>query len=230
MTSIRFNRSPLVVGKSIEDPDDATIKSTPALWNCDLDTAIKYGGELTRAALGAMDLRGDRKHIVVDTKTHMLMPGFYPGIPGWHSDGVPRGADRNPAAKGDPDIFAQEGMEDEAPRFHLLVTGSHCPTRFVTEREISLDVPAEPHADLYKIVSQQLRDMQDYAWLGTMQTAPSTVYEWDWWQLHTAQAATGHGWRFLIRVTETDHFQPQTDLSKIIRTQQQVYVPEVFGW
>lgn len=226
MSKIEFNRNPLFTAGHIEDPSDDVIKSTPALWNCDLDTAIKYGGELTRAALGAMNIRGDRKNVIVDTKTHMLMPGFYPGIPGWHTDGVPRGPERNPAAKADPDIFAQEEMNDEAPRFHLLVTGTVCPTLFSNERNLALEVPDQPDPSLYKTISEQMRNGLD----ARMVTLPSTVYEWDWWQLHTAQAAVSHGWRFLIRVTESNHFEPQTDLAKIIRTQQQVYVPESFGW
>lgn len=224
MSYTTFNRTPLVTGSSIEDPSDEVIKNTLALWNCDLDTAVKYGGDLTRAALGAMNLRGDRKNIIVDTKTHMLMPGFYPGIPGWHTDGVPRGPERNPGAKADPDIFAQDEMEDEKPRFHLLVTGDVCPTKFATTSDMFLKVTTD--ASLYKVISEQMKEKT----FVSLQTAPSTVYEWDWWQLHTAQAAKTHGWRFLIRVTETDHMEPQTDLNKIIRTQQQVYVPEAFGW
>lgn len=227
MSVIAFNRTMLGTGGKIEDPSDEVIKNTPALWKCDLETAMRYGGELTREALGAMDLRGDHKNIVVDTKTHMLMPGFYPGIPGWHTDGVPRGPERNPAAKADPDIFAQEEMEDERPRFHLLVTGTVCPTLFDITPERKLNVPDKPDASLYKVISEQMKQADDGV---RFESEPSTVYEWDWWQLHTAQAAKSHGWRFLIRVTETNHFEPQTDISKIIRTQQQVYVPEAFGW
>ena len=225
----KFNRNPLRAAGTMEDPSDNEIKHTPALWNCDLDTAIKYGGGVTRQALGAMNLRGDRKNIIVDTKTHMLMPGFYPGIPGWHTDGVPRGPERNPAAKADPNITAQEEMDDEAPRFHLLVTGTVCPTLFATTPDLTLDVDND--ASLYKGISERVNALRAHDTnFEVMETKPSTVYEWDWWQLHTAQAAVAHGWRFLIRVTETNHFEPQTNLADIIRTQQQVYVPEAFGW
>lgn len=230
MTAVEFNRTPIRTAGQMEDPSDTEIKDTLALWNCDIDTALKYGGDVTRGAIGAMNLVGDRKHIIVDTKTHMLMPGFYPGIPGWHTDGVPRGSERNPAAKADPDIAAQAAMDDEAPRFHLLVTGKVCPTLFDTTQHRTLNVPLGPDPDLYKTISEQMDNAYKFADGHFMETAPSTVYEWDWWQLHTAQAAKAHGWRFLIRVTETNHFEPQTDLRKIIRTQQQVYVPEQFGW
>ncbi|MEC2506153.1 hypothetical protein P9X25_18565, partial [Bacillus cereus] len=79
--------------REIEQPSIDVLKNTPALWNASLDDALKYGGELTKAAIGAMNLRHDRKYIVVDTKVHMLMPGMCPAIPNWHSDGVPRGSE-----------------------------------------------------------------------------------------------------------------------------------------
>src|SRR4051794_29927346 len=87
---ITFNRNPITEGGSIETPTTLEVKSTPTLWNASLDDAIKYGGDLTRAALGAMNLRGDKKHIIVDTKVHMLAPGQCPALPGWHTDGTPR--------------------------------------------------------------------------------------------------------------------------------------------
>lgn len=35
----------------------------------------------------------DEREFTWDVKVHMLMPGQYPCIPGWHVDMVPRGAD-----------------------------------------------------------------------------------------------------------------------------------------
>ncbi|MFP8823477.1 hypothetical protein, partial [Enterobacter cloacae] len=74
-----------------EKPSQDDIKNTQGLWNASFDDAFRFGGDVTRAALQAINLRGDKKHIVVDVKTHMLMPGMIPAIPGWHTDGVPRG-------------------------------------------------------------------------------------------------------------------------------------------
>lgn len=86
-----FNGKPINWGaRAFSQPDDAEIRDTPSLFNASLEDALRYGGELTRAALSAMSIPGDRKHIIVDTKTHMLMPGMWPAIPGWHTDGVPR--------------------------------------------------------------------------------------------------------------------------------------------
>lgn len=225
---VLFNRNPIKEGKNIEQPSVSEIKNTPQLWNASLDDALKYGGDLTKAAIGAMNLRFDRKHIIVDTKIHMLMPGMYPAIPSWHTDGVPRGSKRRPDSKGAPDILAQEEMSPS--RFHLLVTGDGCLTEFI-RRPVSLHVPDEPSPVLYKMVNDQIEQLIETDEWTTVSMIPScTVWEWDWWTLHRGVKANHHEWRYLIRVTETDHMEPQTDLRQILRTQIQVYVPESFGW
>lgn len=175
-----------------------------------------------------MNLRGDRKYIIVDTKVHLLMPGWVPAIPGWHTDGVPRGEDMNPAGKGEPNLRAQLEGKVSAPRYHLLVTGEHCPTRFLNQ-PVEFDLDLDAGKDLYREMSRQMRDLVNDG-AETMVSPPSTVVEWDWWNVHTAQQATGRGWRYLIRVTETDHIAPRTDPNDFIRTQNQVFAPLDFGW
>lgn len=225
-----FNRNPVKVGKSIEEPDQKEIEFTLNLRQASFMDAWRYGGEITRQALSAMNFQGDRKYIVVDTKVHMLLPGFIPAIPGWHTDGVPRGAELDPAGKGCPRMSAQVHGLISAPRYHLLVTGSHCPTRFLNG-PWNIDVQDTP--DLYKSMSNQVNKYlktshvpEDFCF----DTPNSTVVEWDWWNIHTAQQAKGRGWRYLIRVTETDHIAPRTNPEDFIRTQTQVYVPTEFGW
>lgn len=228
MALMKFNRSKVQYGRKIEQPSEELIRNTLALHNASLEDAIKYGGELTRAALDAMDLTFSKKYIVVDTKIHMLMPGMSPAIPGWHTDGVPRGSQLDPQFKGRPDIKAQETLD--SPIFHLLVTGDSCLTEFVEGRDIVLDVPSEPSTKLYSSVSKQMRDKISKGELTSYPIASCTAVSWDWWELHTGVQATKHEWRFLIRVTETNIQPPKTKLRDIIRTQQQIYSPVVLGW
>lgn len=225
MAKVLFSRNPLIYGKTISPPTTLDIKSSVGLWNASLEDALRYGGDLTRAALGAITLRHDRQYIVVDVKVHMLMPRFMPAIPSFHTDGVPRGKDLNPASKGDPDILAQENPSLRSPRYHLLVTGEGCLTQFVDE-PIALEVPDSPTPDLYTLVNRQVKEKQP-----RLVSVPSCqVVEWDWWNLHSAVPASKHEWRYLVRVTETDFIHPQADLREVIRNQQQVYVPQDFGW
>lgn len=226
---MRFNRRPVIQTGAIEQPTDELVKNTSGLWNASAEDALRYGGDLTRAALGAMDLRNDRRYVVVDVKVHMLKPGMWPAIPGWHTDGVPRGGSMSPA-NGLPNIWKQEGVATP-PRYHLLVTGTGCLTQFIRESSLMVRVPTAPTADLYASVTREVNAMIGEG-RATPYAVPScTVAEWDWWDLHRGVAATASEWRYLIRVTETDYLPPQTDLRAVLRTQSQVYVPsEAFGW
>jgi hypothetical protein len=211
-----FNRNPLPVGGRIEQPSDREIQDTPGLFNATLDDALMFGGDLTRVALSAMNLRGDRKYAIVDTKIHMLMPGMWPAIPGWHTDVVPR-----------PDGAPRLDLQNElsAPRFHLLVTGTGCLTDFVIQ-PTSIEVPDDLGSDLYEHITKEVKRIDP----PIHEIVSCRSVEWDWWDLHRAKAAQKREWRYLIRVTETDHRPPKTDLRDVLRTQQQVYVHEAFGW
>lgn len=218
-----FNRTPLVFGNSIEAPSTELVKTTPNLFRASLQDALLYGGELTRAALSAMNLRNDRKHIVVDTKVHMLMPGMCPAIPGWHTDGVPR------PQKDKPDLRLQE--EERPVRYHLLVTGEGCLTEFIKESNVELNVPSEPCSTLYSKINHQVEKQLRHKKITKFQVPSCTVVEWDWWHLHQGIQATKHEWRFLIRVAETDTLAPLKDLREILRTQTTVYVQSTdYGW
>lgn len=227
MTKVLFNQNLPKVGASIEEPSQELIETSLNLRQVSLEDAARYGGPITRAALGAIKLHGDRNYVVVDTKVHLLMPKFVPAIPGWHTDGVPRGVEMNPAGKGKPNMRAQvEGLVT-APRYHILVTGTHCPTLFMNEPK-EFDVNLDLDSDLYANLTRQVNELNGE--FETFATPASTVVEWDWWNLHTAQLSTGRGWRYLIRVAETDHIVPRTDPADFIRTQNQVYVTNEFGW
>ena len=223
-----FNRNELQFGVPIEQPSQELIKNTLGLHNASLDDALKYGGELTRSAIGAMNLTMKKKHIIVDTKIHMLIPGMCPAIPGWHTDGVPRGNSLDPTVKDKPNIHAQEEMD--SPVFHLLVTGESCLTRFIKERNFELRVPNEPSTLLYKTVSHQVNEKINNKELTTFEAPSCTPVMWNWWEIHTGIPAKHHEWRFLIRVTESDIQEPKRDLRDIIRIQQQGYMPTEFGW
>jgi hypothetical protein len=226
---MKFNRNRLRLAGQIEQPSDELVKNTLGLWNCSVEDALRYGGDLTRSAIGAMNIRNDRKYVLVDTKIHMLMKGFCPAIPGWHTDGVPRGEERNPAGKGLPNIHAQEDESIRPPRFHLLVTGEGCLTHFLAGTNIEVPVPAEPSKELYKNMSTYVNNLVKQGH-DVIQATSCQVTEFDWWDIHQGIVASKSEWRFLIRVCETDHIPPKSDLREIIRTQQNVYVPSEFGW
>lgn len=224
---IKFNRNPLVYGKSIEQPSNDDIKSTFGLWAASLDDAVKYGGEITREAIKCFDLKFDRKYIIVDTKIHMLIPGFSPAILGWHTDGAPRDKNKSPIGLGPPNLSDQE--DERFNHYHLMVTGQGCLTKFINT-PIELELPDQPSYDVYKEISKSVeKKVKENSEI--VSVVPScTAVEFDWWDIHSGVIATKKEWRFFIRVTETDYLEPEKDLRKIIRMQHQVYCPENFAW
>lgn len=225
---VRFNRNPLVFGKSIEQPSNNELKNTFSLWNASLDDAIRYGGELTREALRVLDIKHDRKNIIVDTKTHMLMPGMSPAIPGFHTDGAPRDNLKNPNGSGLPDTFAQE-EDARFNRYHLLVTGTGCLTKFI-KHPIDVPIPDKPSEEIYKIMSEYVGEKVETGEYSTLNVPTCTAVQFDWWDVHTGVIATKKEWRYLIRVCESDYYEPRNDLREVIRMQSQVYAPYNFGW
>lgn len=225
-----FNQTPLTIGRSIEQPPEQLVKNTLGLWNASAEDALRYGGDITRAALSAMNLRNDRKNVVVDVKVHMLMAGQCPAIPGWHTDGVPRQANGSPFG-GEPNLDLQRDGGLRPPRYHLLVTGEHCLTEFIRgEYQTTLSDDIAMTSRLYEVLTREVNDRLMRGTAERFTPSSCTVTEWDWWQLHQGTIATGREWRYLIRVTETDYLEPQRDLRDVLRTQQNVYVPKEFGW
>ncbi len=232
-----FNRNAVKVGRTMEAPTTQMIQNTLGLVNASVEDAIRYGGEVTRAALSAIDLKNNRSNVIVDVKVHMLMAGMCPAIPGWHTDGVPRNDKGDPQGDRGPMLQLQEEIDaaGRAPHYHLIVTGEHCPTTFFTLPNFDWPDAEKPGQNLYKemtkYVNSILKDKNQH-WLHqyVKDTQPGQVLSWDWWNIHTGILARTSGWRYLIRVTETDFITPGTDLRKVIRTQQQVYTQQEFGW
>lgn len=225
MPEYTFSTVPVVVGAHTSiNPSQAEVEATPTLRRASLEAATLFGGPVVRAALEQCPLQGDRPHVLVDTKVTLLMPGWFPAIPGWHTDGVPRGKNRNPAGTGAPDLSAQ--TVEEGPRFHTIVLGLDNLTRFLRD-PITLDIDHDTDRDLYKEVSHKVN-----AQLVSLENpfVPHTTGQWlSWghWNLHSATPSDGRGWRLLVRVTESD--VPPSDTG-FLRSQNQVYVPIEVGW
>lgn len=228
MKDVRFNRNDVVKGKSMEQPSDLDVKNTFSIWNASYDDAVRYGGEVTREALRSMNLHHDRKNLIIDTKIHMLMPGWSPAILGWHVDGAPRDANKNPQGSGLPDTYAQEG-DERFNRYHILVTGHGCLTQYINQ-ELYVPIPEKPSENLYSMMSKYVQKFIGWNqnFISTFESC--TAYEFDWWNIHTGVLATKKEWRYLIRVCESDYYEPRKDLREIIRMQSQVYSPADFGW
>jgi hypothetical protein len=88
-TKKHFSSQKEKVGLFAIDVDNSEIKKEPMFFNSDFDYAYLNGGKITRSFLDNLP-DGWRIDVVFDSRIHMLMPGWYPSIPGWHHDDVPR--------------------------------------------------------------------------------------------------------------------------------------------
>jgi hypothetical protein len=197
MAQLSFCRTPLVFGRRVRPPSPRVLQSTPPLLDVSLDDALRHGGRFVAAALAAMALRHDRRHVVVQVQVAQLAPGEIPNGAGWHTDGVPAGAGRYRYASLDPSV--------RPDRFHALIAGEHCRTAFA-EGPLWLDDPGSEDAHERRLYfTRALGQIRP----PIVQVPNCQAVEYDGWALHTSVPAAAAGWRGFIRVVETDHYAPR---------------------
>ncbi|WPM81347.1 hypothetical protein R5W60_06645 [Brucella pseudintermedia] len=223
------------IGPSIADNKPLLtklIQQEPMLFGSDAKFADMQGGPLTNLALVALeDIGVDRKDLIVDTRSHMLKPGWYPAIPGWHCDEVPRGKD------GQPDIDLIPGCHDDRPRHYLIVldAGTNAMTHFLNakcrgymaldegliahSKAVQLGEPSTVWGQCDRVIRQGI-DPEHIE-----RTVSGHLYEFSQFDFHTATPATGDGWRWFFRATT----KSKRPVANEIRRQVQVYLGDVNG-
>lgn len=202
------------------------IKKEPMFFNCDLEYAYKNGGEITKSFID--NLPNDwKENVVLDTRVHMLMPNWYPAIPGWHHDDVPR-----------PEIpvgqhFATAGQPDyDNPRYrseHImgLVNADICPTQYINTE---CTMPAIPDGELiYRKWHTEIEKLIKANKAEVIGAKDRTLIYFDCNTFHTGIGAKSNGWRWLGRVSRnTDRVKKITNE---IRVNCQVYLEfPMEGW
>lgn len=221
----KFNSQIKLLGQFGEGLTD--IKNEPMFFNCAPLFAYQNGGPITQAFLNALpkDWCGD--DTVFDSRVHMLMPGWYPAIPGFHHDDVPR-----------PEIppgqhFITAGQPDyENPRYrseHILglVNGDICPTVFALGKCV---MPAVDEGEL--IYRKWHLEVERLLKSGELEhySAPSNLLVYfDCDTFHSGVKATGSGWRWFGRISR--HTDRVNKITNEIRNQVQVYLEfPMEGW
>ncbi len=69
----KFNSQITLLNKF--EADKTKIKDEPMLFNCDLGFAYKNGGQITRNFIDSLPYGWKTRDAVIDTRSHMLMPG-----------------------------------------------------------------------------------------------------------------------------------------------------------
>lgn len=211
-----FN-SQIQLGSKIPEYSELDIKNETMLFSSDLDFAWENGGIITRSFIDALPDDWKNSRIIIDSRTHMLFAKFWPCIPGWHHDDVPR------------------SREDQQPNYHTpeyrsehvmcLANGDICPTQYALGQAEFPDVPV---GDLYYKVWHPLVERKIQSGELTSFSAPSNQLiffnDRSW---HQGIRAVRPGWRWFIRASRnTDR-----KITNEIRNQVQVYLEfPMEGW
>lgn len=180
------------LGGRLADWPEEIVKNEPMLFSCDVVNAWDKGGPITRNFLETFfgdNIPFESGDFCVDSRVHMLMPGWWPCIPGWHHDDVPR-------SRGD----GQPNYEN--PKFYsrhclALVGGDIAPTEFAVGR-CSL-----PHVNglVYKEWDKLVNDYAREGILQVKRAEDRRLYHFNCDTFHQGTQAVGKGWRWFGRIS-----------------------------
>ena len=179
---------------------------------------FEHGGDFFRGLLPVLDLSGGR-FVSIDSRVHMLMPDWYPCIPGWHCDDFHR-----------PE--GQPALESLLPiKHYCVVLGADVSTTEFLWEPADLPSPTEIYEaygsdrPLYAHYNDMLE--RDDCPFKTRRLQSGEVLQFSGLDFHRGLPAERAGWRAFIRITVSDHREPKNE----IRNQTQVYLTAPFeGW
>lgn len=203
-----------------------SVKTEPMFFNSDYQFAFENGREITKAFLLA--LPDDwKKDVVFDSRVHMLMPGWYPAIPGYHHDDVPRPSvpvGQHFITAGQPDY---DNPRYKAEHIMALVNTEICPTKFVLGE---CKMPPIPDGELiYRKWHEVLIKLIEEKKVQIIDAPDKQLIYFDWQCFHTGDKAVKNGWRWFGRISRnTDRVK---NITNEIRKQVQVYLEfPMEGW
>ena len=213
-------------GATLPEFTQEQVKNEPMFFNCDPDFAYWNGGPITRAFIEALQLEGDLPK-VIDSRVHMLMPGWIPAIPGWHHDDVPRSRVEGGHVK-----MSQHGQPNyDAPAYHsrhalALVNGDVAPTEFALGTH-ELPFIEDGRGPVYKHWHDMVEEQIEAGVMTRFEVPSNRIVTFDWQTMHRAVPAKSNGWRWFGRASYQTGREPTNE----IRRQVQVYLPvPTEGW
>ncbi len=197
------------------------IKNEPMLFSCNHANAYVLGGQITKMFLEFLYQEYPevvtQPDFIVDSRVHMLMPGWFSCIPGFHHDDVERSAITN-----QPDYH---NITRHSQHVMCLLNGDICPTQFAIGKSSFEDV--KEGEKYYGVWHPEVERQLKQGILKSV-TAPSNIpifFNDESW--HTGTRAVKNGWRWFIRCSWNTSRKPVNEL----RRQVQVYLESPMeGW
>jgi hypothetical protein len=213
--------SSFCLGNQVVQPfSDEMVKNEPMLWRTTVANAKNsLGGPLTKAFIEALpdEWRADPNRTIIDSRSHMLMKGWYPAIPGFHHDDVVRSL-----STGQPNYVNPAYRPDHVM---MLVNADVCPTEFAVGT-MDFEIPP-PEAKTYQVWHPLVTEAVKDGRLKSVSTPDRTLIFFDDRTWHQAIPAQKRGWRWFIRATRNTQLLPRNE----VRKQVQVYLENPMeGW
>jgi len=218
------------LGEKLPDFTQTEVKNETMFFSSKPSFAYEYGGPITRAFLQAAlgdpiqfgwnsPYFGYDSTFCFDSRVHMLMKGWWPAIPGWHHDDVPRSR-----GDGQPNY---DTPEYHAKHILALVNGDICPTEFAVGSADYPHVDGKVYADWTHRVEEDIRDG-----VFTREQVPSNqLVHFDCNAFHQGTRAVGDGWRWFGRLTYQAGYGQGRPHHNEIRRQVNVYMDfPLEGW
>jgi hypothetical protein len=220
-----FNSQIRIEGEFPCNWDKDVLNKEPMFYKSHISFVREHAGPVTKAFLDAIPSGWDDS--IIDSRVHMLMNGWYPAIPGYHHDDVPR----PPVAEGAHFLTAGQPDYDTTSYFseHLLglVNAEICPTEFAIGECM---MPAIPRGELiYREWHNEVMRLLHLGELEKVHAKSGQIIYFDWQTFHQGTKAIGSGWRWFIRLTRNSDTvkSPKNE----IRRQVQVYLEfPMEGW
>src|ERR1700678_118802 len=188
-----------------------TIKNEPMLFSADLNYAIDNGGPITQAFVRG--LKDIPTSAVIDSRVHMLMPGWYPCIPGWHLDDVPR--------------TRPDGQPDHAhpayKSFNVMALAGDASIAEFIEGELDLSDVGLYEGSVYGQWNARINTMlaEPDCKIAIRPVSQNSIVRFDYGAFHRGVPASKNGWRFFIRA----NFNTAREIKNEIRRQGKAYLP-----
>lgn len=220
-----FNSTIDIVGNMDLTFSQDEVKNEPMFFNSSIQFAYDNGSVITKNFIDNLPVGWEDS--VLDSRVHMLMPGWYPAIPGFHHDDVPR-----------PIIpvgqhFITAGQPDyENPRYNsehimALVNAQVCPTVFALGQ---CTMPKVNDGELiYRKWHKRVEKLLTTNKLEKYEAKEGELIYFNNQSFHSCQKASSSGWRWFCRVSRnTDRTKTITNE---IRKQVQTYLEfPMEGW
>lgn len=212
------------LGGKLQDFDEKIVKDEPMLFSCDVANAWVRGGPITRNFLetffgGEDQIPFKDKGYCMDSRVHMLMPDWWPCIPGWHHDDVPRSRPDGQPNYATPEYHSKHCL--------ALVNGEICPTEFAVGKVDMPHVDGTVYEEWTKIVDDKVFTGE----LMKTRVPSNRLVYFDCESFHQGTKAVKRGWRWFGRISWDAGYEEGRPHFNETRKQVNVYMDKPMkGW